>query len=89
MLVGIVAAGIGESLAIIVGITAGFMGGIVDEVLSTITNIFLVIPVLPLEIVLSGYLLNSGWLGITLIISSSLAVGGRGPFAPRRSRRET
>jgi peptide/nickel transport system permease protein len=69
MLVGIVAAGIGESLAIIVGITAGFMGGIVDEVLSTITNIFLVIPVLPLEIVLSGYLLNSGWLGITLIIS--------------------
>ena len=49
MLVGIVAAGIGESLAIIVGITAGFMGGIVDEVLSTITNIFLVIPVLPLK----------------------------------------
>lgn len=69
MLVGVVAALIGEALAIIVGITGGYVGGVTDEVLSTITNVFLVIPVLPLEIVLSGYLTNSGWLGITLIIS--------------------
>ena len=69
MLVGVAAAAIGEALAIIVGITAGYVGGVTDEILSTITNIFLVIPVLPLEIVLSGYLTNSGWLGITLIIA--------------------
>ena len=49
-------------MAIIVGITAGYVGGMTDELLSTITNIFLVIPVLPLEIVLSGYLTNAGWL---------------------------
>ncbi len=69
MVVGVAAAAIGEALAIVVGITAGYVGGVTDEILSTITNIFLVIPVLPLEIVLSGYLTNSGWLGITLIIS--------------------
>jgi peptide/nickel transport system permease protein len=69
VLVGVVAALIGEAFAVLVGVTAGYLGGVVDEVLSTITNIFLVIPVLPLEIVLSGYLENSGWLGITLIIS--------------------
>jgi peptide/nickel transport system permease protein len=69
MLVGIVAAVIGESLAIAVGITAGYLGGMADEALSTVTNIFLVIPVLPLEIVLSAYLVNSGWIAITLIIS--------------------
>jgi peptide/nickel transport system permease protein len=40
-----------------------------DEALSTVTNIVLVIPVLPLEIVLSAYLVNSGWIAITLIIS--------------------
>ena len=69
MLVGIVAALIGESLAIVVGITSGYLGGAIDEVFSTVTNVFLVIPVLPLEIVLSSYLTNSGWVPITLIIS--------------------
>lgn len=69
MLVGVVAAVIGETLAIAVGMTAGFLGGLADEALSTMTNIFLVIPVLPLEIVLSAYLVNSGWIAITLIIA--------------------
>ena len=35
----------------------------------SLIHIFLVIPVLPLEIVLSSYLTNSGWVPITLIIS--------------------
>jgi ABC-type dipeptide/oligopeptide/nickel transport system permease subunit len=71
MLVGVVAAVMGEALAVIVGITGGYMGGVADEVLSTLTNIFLVIPVLPLEIVLSGYLNGSGWFGITVIIAAT------------------
>jgi peptide/nickel transport system permease protein len=84
MLVGIVAAVIGESLAIIIGITAGFRGGLVDEGLSTLTNIFLVIPVLPLEIVLSSYLSNAGWIAITLIISFTAW-----PFGARILRAQT
>jgi peptide/nickel transport system permease protein len=84
MLVGVLAALIGESLAIIVGITAGYLGGFVDEGLSTLTNIFLVIPVLPLEIVLSSYLSNAGWIAITLIISLTAW-----PFGARTLRAQT
>lgn len=84
MLVGIVAALIGESLAILIGITAGYRGGLVDEGLSSLTNIFLVIPVLPLEIVLSSYLTNAGWIAITLIISLTAW-----PFGARTLRAQT
>jgi len=69
LLVGFTAAAIGEGLAIIIGITAGFVGGVAAEALSMLTNIFLVIPVLPLEILLASYLSGAGWFGITLIIS--------------------
>lgn len=43
-------------VALAVGMTAGYFGGIVDDILTLIMNIFLVIPGLPLLIVLSGYL---------------------------------
>jgi peptide/nickel transport system permease protein len=69
MLVGFVAAFIGEALAVVIGITAGYLEGVAGEVLNAVINIFLVIPVLPLEIVLAGYLTGKGWLGIALIIS--------------------
>jgi peptide/nickel transport system permease protein len=84
MLVGILAAVIGETLAIVIGITAGYLGGLVDEGLSSLTNIFLVIPVLPLEIVLSSYLTNAGWIAITLIISLTAW-----PFGARALRAQT
>lgn len=39
-----------------VGIAAGFMGGWVDDVLSLFTNVFLIIPGLPLSVVLAAYM---------------------------------
>ena len=39
-----------------VGIAAGFLGGWVDDLLSLITNVFLIIPGLPLAVVLAAYL---------------------------------
>ena len=47
-------------LSVIVGVSAAFLGGVWDEVLSLLTNIFLVIPALPLLIVLLGYLSAQG-----------------------------
>jgi peptide/nickel transport system permease protein len=41
---------------LIIGLTAGYFGGRVDDVLSLITNIVLVIPGLPLLVVLSAFL---------------------------------
>jgi peptide/nickel transport system permease protein len=42
-------------LAMLIGITAGYVSGWVDEVLSFLTNVFLVLPGLPLLIVLASY----------------------------------
>lgn len=39
-----------------VGIAAGFLGGWVDDLLSLITNVFLIIPGLPLAVVLAAYM---------------------------------
>lgn len=39
-----------------VGIAAGFLGGWVDDALSLLTNVFLIIPGLPLAVVLAAYL---------------------------------
>lgn len=69
LLVGFLAAAIGEALAVGIGITAGYAEGVAGELLAMFINVFLVIPVLPLEIVLASYLAGTGWLGITLIIS--------------------
>ncbi len=56
LLVGLIA----TVLSVLVGVTAAYLGGIWDELLSLLTNVFLVIPALPLLIVLLGYLSNQG-----------------------------
>jgi peptide/nickel transport system permease protein len=56
-------------LSVIVGVTAAFLGGAWDEVLSLITNVFLVIPALPLLIVLLGYLQSKGQTATILVLS--------------------
>jgi len=52
---GIIVGLVATTLAVIVGVTAAFLGGFWDELLSLVTNVFLVIPALPLLIVLLGY----------------------------------
>ena len=52
---GIIVGLVATVLAVIVGVTAAFLGGFWDELLSLITNVFLVIPALPLLIILLGY----------------------------------
>lgn len=54
LLIGFLAAIGSTMLQIIFGVTAGYFGGLIDEVLSLITNIFLVLPGLPLAIVLAA-----------------------------------
>jgi peptide/nickel transport system permease protein len=45
----------------VVGASASFFGGWVDEGLSVLINVFLLIPALPLAIVLAAYLPPSAW----------------------------
>jgi peptide/nickel transport system permease protein len=43
-------------LSVLVGVTAGYLGGLADDLLSMLANIFLVLPALPLLIIMFGFL---------------------------------
>ncbi|HEY3504536.1 MAG TPA: ABC transporter permease [Actinocatenispora sp.] len=67
--VGLLSALIATVLSVAVGLIGGYAGGVVDEVLSLITNIFLVLPALPLVIVLAGYLPSRGVTSVAAVIA--------------------
>jgi peptide/nickel transport system permease protein len=60
---------VATALSVLVGVTSAFLGGVWDEVLSLLTNVFLVIPALPLLIVLLGYLQTKGQTATILVLS--------------------
>ena len=53
----------------LVGVTAAFLGGVWDDFLSLLCNVFLVIPALPLLIVMLGYFPQKGQLPSILVLS--------------------
>ena len=72
MLVSFLAGAVATVLSILIGVSAGYFGGWVDNILSTVINVALVLPALPLLIVLTGFLGSSSSandLLIALIIS--------------------
>jgi peptide/nickel transport system permease protein len=56
-------------LSVVVGVASAYLGGVWDEVLSLATNVFLVIPALPLLIVLLGYLSAQGQLPTIIVLA--------------------
>jgi peptide/nickel transport system permease protein len=68
MFVGLLAGVVAMVISIIMGITAGYLGGAADDILSAITNVILVIPALPLIIIISATVENSGDLTVALVI---------------------
>ena len=56
-------------LSVVVGVAAAYLGGVWDEVLSLATNVFLVIPALPLLIILLGYLPQKGQTATILVLA--------------------
>ena len=69
IVVGLVAGVIATVLAIAVGVSAGFLGGVGDEVLSSLSNIFLVIPALPLIIIICSQLSEAGNFVVALVLA--------------------
>ena len=61
---------IATALSVIVGVTSAFLGGVWDELLSLLTNVFLVIPALPLLILLLGYLPGKGQLPTIIVLTA-------------------
>jgi peptide/nickel transport system permease protein len=68
-IVALAVGGIATVLSVIVGVSAAFLGGAWDELLSLVTNIFLVVPALPLLIVLLGYLSSQGQLSTIIVLA--------------------
>jgi peptide/nickel transport system permease protein len=56
-------------LSVVVGTSAGFLGGMADEGLSLLANVFLVLPALPLLVVILGYLPHTGELPTAIVLS--------------------
>jgi peptide/nickel transport system permease protein len=71
LLVGIAVGVLATLLSVVIGLAAGYFGGLIDELLSMLTNIFLVIPALPLAIVLAGYVKVKGPLPVAIIITAT------------------
>lgn len=74
--VGFGAALLATLIAVLVGITSAYAGGRVDSFLMFITNVFLVLPGLPLIIVLAAFLGQVGPLSIAIILGFFGWAGG-------------
>ena len=56
----------------VIGIFAAYSGGVVDEILSLFTNVFFIIPTIPLLIDITAFLHTRGLLVMTLVIACTL-----------------
>jgi peptide/nickel transport system permease protein len=65
-------------LSVIIGISAAYMGGIIDDGLSLLTDVVLVIPTFPLIIVIVGYLKSASfWLMVFVLVFTGWSYGAR------------
>ncbi|MCY0899404.1 MAG: ABC transporter permease [Firmicutes bacterium] len=78
MTVGFAAGFLATAITVIIGMLSGFIGGIGDEALQMLTNVFLVIPGLPLIVVISSYFpFQNNWPLIVIIALTSWSWGAR------------
>jgi peptide/nickel transport system permease protein len=67
LVIALVAGFFATVLAVLVGVSAAYLGGVADEILSMVTNIFLIIPTFPLIIILATYA-GKGTLSVVLVV---------------------
>jgi peptide/nickel transport system permease protein len=78
LLVGLTAGLCATIVAVTIGLIAGYRPGPVDEVLSFVTNLALVIPGIPLMIILAAYIPSrSVWTIVFVVAVTSWATGAR------------
>jgi peptide/nickel transport system permease protein len=68
MIIAFAVGGLATVLAVLVGVSAAYLGGLKDGVLSAITDVILVIPIFPLIIVIAAYEKNSGLLTLVIVL---------------------
>jgi peptide/nickel transport system permease protein len=68
LVIALVAGLMATVLSLLVGVSAAYIGGVSDHVLSLITDVFLVIPTLPLMIVVAAYAQGGGLAVLVFVI---------------------
>lgn len=56
-------------IGIVVGLSAGYLGGLADDLLTLVINVFLIVPSLPLLVVLAAFLGSGSWLYFVLVLT--------------------
>jgi peptide/nickel transport system permease protein len=72
LLLGASAGALATLIGATLGIFAAYAGGLVDDILSLVTNVFFVIPAIPLLIDVTAFLHTRGMLVMTVIIAMTL-----------------
>ncbi|MZD07639.1 ABC transporter permease subunit [Streptomyces sp. SID5785] len=101
LIIAVVAGALATVLSVVVGVSAAYLGGLADDLLSLLTNVVLVIPAFPLVIILAKYagkgsltvilavLVLTGWsYGANQLRVQALALRGRDFLASARVRGE-
>jgi oligopeptide/dipeptide ABC transporter ATP-binding protein len=70
LIIAFAAGAIATLVAVLIGVASAYIGGVTDGVLSTITDILLVIPIFPLFIIIAAYLKSAGLLDIIIILGA-------------------
>jgi peptide/nickel transport system permease protein len=55
-------------LAVLIGVSSAYLGGVADGILSLITDVILVLPIFPLIIVIAAYRRNSGLFTLVVVL---------------------
>jgi peptide/nickel transport system permease protein len=71
LIIAFAAGGLATLVAVVVGVSAAYLGGIADGGLSLVTDVLLVVPIFPLIIVIAAYLRSAG-LGDIIIVLGAL-----------------
>ena len=78
LLLAVVAGIFATAIAVVVGVSAAYLGGVSDHVLNLFTDVFLVIPTLPLMIVVATYARSGGVaVLIAVIVITGWSYGAR------------
>jgi peptide/nickel transport system permease protein len=68
LVVALAVGGLATALAVLVGVSAGYLGGATDGFLSLVTDVILVLPIFPLIIVIAAYEQNAGLLTLVVVL---------------------
>jgi peptide/nickel transport system permease protein len=76
--IAVVSGALATALSVVVGVSSAYIGGLTDNVLSLVTDVFLVLPAFPLVVVIAAYSKNGGdAILIAVLVVTGWAYGAR------------